>query len=625
MLFPKHKYLGPGNPVPNGPPVDNDDWIAYVHDVAYTKTTTPEDVRQADREAIASFSEDWKQNNNWHSLIGAAGLGAKYLGESMVGVQYGVSSPHRKRNREADSEAGPSKRVPRTPTYENDDTDGGSVNTISSRSASANNSSNGSAPSSQERYPRAGPGSGSGSTGAMGMATVPIFSGIIQTPNVAHFTYNKEYRFFMVSSKTKAVAKAPDADRYVHFIPGSVHDIPWDRVQLYLSPREIFFLRTNFTKVICNKVDVEVHTLGVRLPFETNAGVSTTANANVQMPIFELFNCDQYYPTNTKAENIEDFLNKCRGDSIYRGNEAAINLEVFPNLSAMTETRKMNNPLEILLPRLRRTNQDGNVVDAMREQHNEPLMTQVMTKVLNGSNHLGLAFKHDYEPSNGVLWEHATNTTINTLKKTNQDDALHSGLNYNRHSHTNNVGNHTENSVYWNDHPKYQKIENILYCHPMSPLPHKTQPRFPIGMYNLRNIDAEQSIVQAQWEFIIRAQMHVTAVVGVPGVYGRTDIVPEANYMYPAQRPGSTRHPIRPSQHEERFLYNTPMVANAEEIPPQLSDKQANPKEPDARRSASQLPDILLTQQPPALNQTVDQTAKKQQSGISLQTKQQSK
>lgn len=88
MLFPFHNYLGPGNHINNGPPVDPDDEIALRHDLDYETATKPEQVRQADEEAIADFKRNYTDTGNWHSVLGAMGLTFKYKVESFTGVLY---------------------------------------------------------------------------------------------------------------------------------------------------------------------------------------------------------------------------------------------------------------------------------------------------------------------------------------------------------------------------------------------------------------------------------------------------------------------------------------------------------------------------------------------------------
>lgn len=74
ILFPGHRYLGPGNPIDNGDPVDEDDRIAQRHDIAYEDDRTRENFRRADRVAISDFSRDFVRTGNWHSAAGATGL-----------------------------------------------------------------------------------------------------------------------------------------------------------------------------------------------------------------------------------------------------------------------------------------------------------------------------------------------------------------------------------------------------------------------------------------------------------------------------------------------------------------------------------------------------------------------
>uniref|UniRef100_A0A8D8Q5W5 Capsid protein VP1 n=1 Tax=Cacopsylla melanoneura TaxID=428564 RepID=A0A8D8Q5W5_9HEMI len=88
MLFPFHKYLGPGNHINNGPPVDTDDEIALQHDLAYESATTPEQVRQADLDAIAAFEANYTTTGNWHSVVGSLGLLLKYRVETFTGILY---------------------------------------------------------------------------------------------------------------------------------------------------------------------------------------------------------------------------------------------------------------------------------------------------------------------------------------------------------------------------------------------------------------------------------------------------------------------------------------------------------------------------------------------------------
>nr|QKE54881.1 MAG: capsid protein [Parvoviridae sp.] len=84
--WPGHRYLGPGNQLDAGEPVDRDDEIAREHDIAYERN--PNEAAAADTQAIDKFAEDFQRNLNVHSLVGAVGLQAKKSWEGIFGQKY---------------------------------------------------------------------------------------------------------------------------------------------------------------------------------------------------------------------------------------------------------------------------------------------------------------------------------------------------------------------------------------------------------------------------------------------------------------------------------------------------------------------------------------------------------
>lgn len=104
-LWPRHRYLGPGNSVRSGHPYDADDAIAEKHDLLYE--VNPERASEADALAVDEFVEDWQTNFNYHSLIGAVGLQAKRVVEGVTGQLY----PSMKRHRGHDSYGYAQKRL----------------------------------------------------------------------------------------------------------------------------------------------------------------------------------------------------------------------------------------------------------------------------------------------------------------------------------------------------------------------------------------------------------------------------------------------------------------------------------------------------------------------------------
>lgn len=101
-LFPGHRYLGPGNRLHNGEPVDEDDRIARRHDEAYSRAQSDADVFAADRQYTKEFFKDFVSTGNWHSALGAVGLGTKNLVEEKVLGRslYGIPPGRKRGNQE---------------------------------------------------------------------------------------------------------------------------------------------------------------------------------------------------------------------------------------------------------------------------------------------------------------------------------------------------------------------------------------------------------------------------------------------------------------------------------------------------------------------------------------------
>lgn len=74
FIFPGHNYLGLGNPIDNGEPVDIDDFIASQYDINYESATTTDDIRSSDKRTISDLGRDLIRNYNWHSGLGFADI-----------------------------------------------------------------------------------------------------------------------------------------------------------------------------------------------------------------------------------------------------------------------------------------------------------------------------------------------------------------------------------------------------------------------------------------------------------------------------------------------------------------------------------------------------------------------
>jgi hypothetical protein len=89
FLYPGHRYLGPGNPLENGIPVDTADRIAQIHDIEYNQASSESDIFDSDTKAIFGFSQDFVRQPNLPSLAGAFGLTLKHgVEKNLTGVLY---------------------------------------------------------------------------------------------------------------------------------------------------------------------------------------------------------------------------------------------------------------------------------------------------------------------------------------------------------------------------------------------------------------------------------------------------------------------------------------------------------------------------------------------------------
>lgn len=94
LTLPGTKYIGPGNALDRGKPVNTADAIAQEHDYAYAKAQSHLDIKSADEQFIKEqfINILSKGNTNpvdaLYSAIAVAGISSKYGIERGVGVQY---------------------------------------------------------------------------------------------------------------------------------------------------------------------------------------------------------------------------------------------------------------------------------------------------------------------------------------------------------------------------------------------------------------------------------------------------------------------------------------------------------------------------------------------------------
>lgn len=258
MNFPGHNYLGPGNPVVNGEPVDEDDRIAQRHDIAYDEATSDEHIRAADRSAIGHFAQDYFTTGNYHSAIGAIGLGIKYAGESVFGVQY----PRNVNKRTAVKMSG-SRTDPGGPEAKRSKRDG--------EEAGAMDISESAKKQSAEKSIH----SNANSEGHGINIHHPISD--FKTGKLVYvhqrIMYSKGYQFKCLDTLLK-----PDSVNTMSVMTTPFARVPCDFIPWYLKQNEFDNLPHNSSIKRCRTV---ITPLGFRTPFITNSSGLNSVNSNL--------------------------------------------------------------------------------------------------------------------------------------------------------------------------------------------------------------------------------------------------------------------------------------------------------------------------------------------------------
>lgn len=96
VVLPFHNYIGPGNPLYSGEPVNRADVVAQKHDWEYHTATSQQQVRDSDSRARENFKDNFILYGGVSDALGYLGLSAKSAAESVVGhVLYPGNLPER--------------------------------------------------------------------------------------------------------------------------------------------------------------------------------------------------------------------------------------------------------------------------------------------------------------------------------------------------------------------------------------------------------------------------------------------------------------------------------------------------------------------------------------------------
>ncbi|AAU12255.1 viral protein [Dendrolimus punctatus densovirus] len=582
--LPGHKYIGPGTSDFKPIPIDSDDAIAREHDLAYLNADNNKDIYKADKTARDEFFSDFVHNNNYHSLIGGIGLGAKNLIEEHVlgNSLYGMGKRKNtekdwatikrinraraaRRERENDlnqpdirnfghvageninpdeevnladfpdflqdfvAEAGPSGTQPLETAQE-------SPPVMSQENVPMDTEGATDVGGGAQVDPRSGgqAAGGMGGGGAANDGRQDIFAGAPQ-PNQNHeLIYGKSYHFTLTNGlpdfRHAITNNAYSAQlRFKH-----IHGIPWERLLMYVSEGELLRLMRDYTALKVEEVVCEVYSLGVRLPFVTSATTSSVANANAQYPI-GCFHFDNAYEIQYDATQVNDVINKALGAEWKNSTRPDTPVstqwsETFPNISASSTSRDISNPVIVNYPLpfgVTNVPKDVGIYDYV--------------EIKNGTTAYGKCWEKRFKPKNGILYAESTLLTSGTNVSIENPNVLmipipglENGyfMNNNKIFERDDAQLRTPPKAY--SATKYNRNRGIInetdvdymgyhYFGEQKCAP-QAMPKFMIGFVNIRNED--NSLLQAKWDIVVKTRIRLSGLQSTREWISRTETIP---------------------------------------------------------------------------------------------------
>lgn len=510
LHWPGYRYLGPGTKDLSVDPVNSTDAIAREHDLAYAnKNTSDNDVFNSDKEAISKFWTNFKETKRPSALAGAAGLGVKNLVEEHM---LGTSLYGKRKAPPTEKNWGQIKRInsARAQRRMNEDMannnmpDAAAFNSTEPMEAMAD-------------APAAGGSGMGGSLGGGGNPMGDIYGGTSQNANYITLEYNKSYHFTITNKLPEWRRTLVDDHVEYQTRYNSIHGIPWEMLAMYMSEGEIERL-DNYSFVKVEEVTCQVYSMGVRLPFYTGQTVSQVANSNAQYPIGK-FNFDRDFITSYEEENVTNVVSKCLGSEWRTGDvtETAWNSN-FPNLTASSTSRDINNPIVVHYPRL------SWFVNPI-EQWPKDVGIYDYCQIKNGSTAYGLMFSETWQPKEGILYavsDTVAQGSLYPLDSTTQSEfnvipgeasqfiagtntiTTRQNANFNLRTWVTSRARHFRIGI--DSHVDGNPIFGVGDTKTQT----RSMPKFLLGFVNVRNKD--DTILEANWDIMVKCFIKLKCV-----------------------------------------------------------------------------------------------------------------
>lgn len=230
LTLPGYKYLGPGNSLNRGVPVNALDSAAKKHDERYHKITEyfkktknrknfEQDIREADEEFLNEVSLIAPETtyDSFAKFLATGGIGTKYLVEKITGV-----------------------------IYPNPD-----INGIEIMDA-----------------------------GPQGNLESVIGGGVQNSINVNKFQFRKKFTFAIKSTKALYTKRSNELTYNTY-----IHSLPWQYIYMYMTEKEYYDMSRMFHTAKVTGINLKITNLGNRTTFITATNAVNYANANSQTTI----------------------------------------------------------------------------------------------------------------------------------------------------------------------------------------------------------------------------------------------------------------------------------------------------------------------------------------------------
>lgn len=494
FLYPGHNYLGPGNSLQNGTPVDRADNIARVHDYDYFKAKTKQDIFRSDLKAIKEFKADYTNKFNLPSWVGEKGLIIKHGFEKAINkTVYPFNLPS------GDAREGNSQSA---------------VDTTESLPIPSDSDFNASTMADTTNVGTGEPQGGGSAAHSLHGQTANIFNGSAQNTNSVTFTYKKTYRWFAYTEQP-AIRKNPETGN-PEFRIGSALRIPVEHLGWYCSPEELFHIR-KYERAEVISAGCKIYNYGIRLPFRTNESNSVVANASAQYPLCQWIGLEKAYNFANNPPDMINILERCRGDTL-NPQTPTWNTNV-KNWSSRTTSRIFDNYAVMTLP-------------GYSDNYYQPNVNE-FAQSINGTMNLGLVFEWGHTCQNGVIHQKPGNehhigknpniyqfdvAPVAAAMHPNTDTAIDN-------ANSKKIAASRDRFEGLNAHGCKANFEHALidgwqYYSKSTPMLHNTKIKpFIVGMQHLMNEDKNNEVLRGCWEFATECWITIKCKKGAYGIY----------------------------------------------------------------------------------------------------------